>query len=128
MNWKLRILLALFLLLALMPAAAWLFFPWYAQPLIDRLLEGKPFHVEVSGLGLPGLTGVGFRSIKVRFITPPDDCSEGSLFTTGNYSLSSLPTAHCPLPTIFPQHCYVKTQAKRETFLKENISSPSSPL
>ncbi|MEI7708056.1 MAG: YdbH domain-containing protein [Chlorobium sp.] len=76
MNWKLRILLALFLLLALMPAAAWLFFPWYAQPLIDRLLEGKPFHVEVSGLGLPGFTGVGFRSIKMRFITPPDDCSD----------------------------------------------------
>ncbi len=76
MKWPLRILLALFLLLALMPAAAWLFFPWYAQPLIDRLLEDKPFHVEVSGLGLPSFTGVGFRSIKVRFITPPDDCSD----------------------------------------------------
>jgi hypothetical protein len=39
-------------------------------------------------------------------------------------------TSSCQLPTlfIFPQHCYVKTQAKRETFLKENISSPSSPL
>ena len=81
MKWPLRILLVLLLLLALMPAAAWLFFPWYAQSQVDRLLEGKPFHVEVSGLGLPGFTGVGFRSIKVRFITPPDDCSDAATYT-----------------------------------------------
>ena len=81
MKWPLRILLALFLLLALMPAAAWLSFPWYAQPLIDRLLVGKPFHVEVSGAGLPDFTGVGFRSMKVRFITSPDDCSDEAAYT-----------------------------------------------
>ena len=46
---------------------------------------------------------------------------------------SALESINCPLQTAncffaFAQHCYVKTQAKRGTFLKENISSPSFPL
>ena len=77
----LRILLALLLLLALLPTAAWFFFPWYAQSLVNRALEGKPFRIEVSGLELPGISGVGFRSIKVLFTTPPDCCSDAATYS-----------------------------------------------
>ena len=90
MTWPLRILFAVFLLLLLMPATAWFFFPWYAQSLVDRALEGKPFRIEVSGLGLPGFSGVGFRSMKVLFTTPADGCSDASAYTLSltNGSLS----------------------------------------
>ena len=90
MTWPLRILFAVFLLLLLMPATAWFFFPWYAQSLMDRALEGKPFRIEVSGLGLPGFSGVGFRSMRVLFTTPADGCSDASTYTLSltNGSLS----------------------------------------
>ncbi|MCX6178340.1 MAG: YdbH domain-containing protein [Chlorobiales bacterium] len=81
MTWLKRILLCVFLLLVLMPAAGWFFFPWYAQSLVDRGLEGKPFRIELSGLGLPGFSGVGFRSMKVLFTTPKDGCSDASTYT-----------------------------------------------
>ncbi len=77
----LRILLALLLFLALLPTAAWFFFPWYAQSLVNRALEGKPFRVEVSGVELPGISGVGYRSIKIFFTTPPDGCSDTATCT-----------------------------------------------
>ena len=48
---------------------------------MDRALEGKPFRIEVSGLGLPGFSGVGFRSMKVLFTTPADGCSDASTYT-----------------------------------------------
>ncbi len=72
------------LLLVLLPAAAWLSFPWFAQSLLDRTLEGKPFRVEVSGVGHPGISGIGLRSLKVVFTTPPDNCSNGAT----SYTLS----------------------------------------
>jgi hypothetical protein len=80
-KWLLLILFAVLLLLALLPAAAWFCFPWYAQSLADRALAGKPFRVEVSGVGLPGLSGVGFRSMKVFVATPPDGCSDAAAYT-----------------------------------------------
>ncbi len=57
---------------------------------MDRALEGKPFRIEVSGLGLPGFSGVGFRSMRVLFTTPADGCSDASAYTLSltNGSLS----------------------------------------
>ncbi len=77
----LRILFALLLLLALLPASAWFLFPWYAQSLADRALEGKPFRIEISGAGLPGFSGVSFRKIKVTFTTPPDGCGDAATYS-----------------------------------------------
>ncbi len=76
MKWLLRILIAVILLLALLPAAAWFFFPWYAQPLLDRALEGKPFRIEVAGVEMQGNSAIGFRSVKAIFTAPPDECNE----------------------------------------------------
>ncbi len=81
LQWLRRILFAMLLLLALFPAAAWFFFPWYAQSLIDRALAGRPFRVEVSGAGLPDFSGVKFRSMRLLFTTPPDGCSEAAAYT-----------------------------------------------
>lgn len=81
LQWLRRILFAMLLLLALFPAAAWFFFPWYAQSLIDRALAGKPFHLEVSGVGLPDFSGVKFRSMRLLFAAPPDGCSEADAYT-----------------------------------------------
>jgi len=72
----LRLLIATLLLLALLPAAAWLSFPWYAQSLLASILEGKPFRIEVSGMGLPERSGIKFRSLKVIFSPQPDGCSD----------------------------------------------------
>jgi hypothetical protein len=72
----LRLFAVLLLLLALLPAAVWYTFPWYVQPLLDRALAGKPFRVEISGLGRPTFSGIGFRSLKAVFTTPPDECNE----------------------------------------------------
>ena len=69
------------LLLAFIPATAWFFFPWYAELLIGRALEGKPFRIEFSGLGRPGFSGVGFHSMKAVFTTPPDGCSDAATYT-----------------------------------------------
>ncbi|NTV06522.1 MAG: hypothetical protein HGA59_08460 [Chlorobiaceae bacterium] len=77
----LRILFALLLLLALLPASAWFLFPWYAQSMADRALEGKPFHIEISGAGLPGFSGASFRKIKVTFTTPPDGCGDAATYS-----------------------------------------------
>ena len=84
MKWLLRILLVMLLLLVLLPAAAWLALPWYAQSLLDRALKGKPFRVEVSGISQQGISGIGFRSLKALFTTPPDNCSNGA----SSYALS----------------------------------------
>jgi len=46
-------------------------------------------------------------------------------FSNLTYATSAPTSENSALST---QHCYVKTQAKRGTFLKENISSPFSPL
>ncbi len=81
MTWSLRILLMVLLLLAFIPATAWFFFPWYAELLIGRALEGKPFRIEFSGLGRPGFSGVGFHSMKAVFTTPPDGCSDAATYT-----------------------------------------------
>lgn len=81
LQWLRRILFAMLLLLALFPAAAWFFFPWYAQSLTDRALAGKPFHLEVSGVGLPDFSGVKFRSMRLLFAAPPDGCSGAAAYT-----------------------------------------------
>jgi hypothetical protein len=79
--WTLRILLALLFLLALLPTAAWFFFPWYAQSLVNRALEGKPVRIEVSGTELQGFSSVRFRSMTVLFTTSPDRCSDAAAYT-----------------------------------------------
>lgn len=75
MKWTHRILVALLLAAILLPLAAWLAFPWYAQLLVDRILAGKPFHVKISGSGIPGPAGFGFRNLTASFTVPPDQCS-----------------------------------------------------
>jgi hypothetical protein len=80
-QWMLRILLVLLVLLALLPSAAWFFFPWYAQSLVNRALEGKPVRIEVSGAELRGFSSIGFRSIKGLFTTPPNACSDAASYT-----------------------------------------------
>ncbi len=78
----LRLLIAMLLLLALLPVAAWLFFPWYAQSLLDFAIKDKPFRIEVSGIDLPTTSGIGFRSLKAIITTPPDGCSnEAATYT-----------------------------------------------
>jgi hypothetical protein len=89
-KWLIRIPIALLLLPVLLTAAAWLSFPWYAQSILDRALDGKPFRIEVSGPGLPGPSGVGFRSLKTRFTTPPDKCSKNPASYTLSLSRGSL--------------------------------------
>lgn len=84
MKWTKRILLLLLLGVIVVPLAAWLAFPWYAQSILDQALAGKPFHVRLSGTGLPGLSGVGFRRLTATFISPPDRCSS----TPTTYTLS----------------------------------------
>ena len=79
--WALPITLALLLLLAFFPTAAWLFFPFYVQSLVNHALGGELFRIEISGVGLPGISGFGFRSIKGLFIKPPDGCSDAATYT-----------------------------------------------
>jgi hypothetical protein len=86
-----RLLIAVLLLLALLPAAAWLLFPWYAQSLLDLAIKDKPFRIEVSGVDLPTTSGIGFRSLKAIITTPPDGCSNEAAtytlsLTNGNIS------------------------------------------
>ncbi len=83
----LRLTLAGLLFLVLFCAAAWLSFPRYAQQLINLALEGKPFRVTVSGIGLPSTSGVRFDSLQALFSTPPDDCNEEA--TTYTLSLTN---------------------------------------
>jgi len=68
------ILAALLFLALLVPVSAWLSFPWYVQAIIDRTLQGKPFHIRISGVGIPGPSGIGFRRLDVSFTTPADSC------------------------------------------------------
>ncbi|NTW63684.1 MAG: hypothetical protein HGA46_06260 [Chlorobiaceae bacterium] len=84
MKWPLKIIAVLLMLALLVPASAWIFFPWYAQSLIDRALEGKPFRVQVSGAGIPLPGSIGFRSVKLVFTTPPDNC----ITTATTYTLN----------------------------------------
>jgi Dicarboxylate transport len=78
----LHILIASLLLLALLPAAAWFFFPWYTQSLLELAIENKPFRIQVSGVDLPTPSGIGFRSLKAIITTPPDCCSnEAATYT-----------------------------------------------
>jgi len=74
-KWTHRIVVTLLLAVTLVPLAAWLAFPWYLQLLVDRALAGKPFHVQISGSGIPGPGGVGFRKLTASFTAPPDQCS-----------------------------------------------------
>lgn len=76
MKWLLRIFIALLLLLTLLSAAAWLSFPWYAQPLLDRALKGTPLRIEVTDIAPPAISGIGFRSIKILFVKLPDNCTD----------------------------------------------------
>jgi hypothetical protein len=75
-KWLQRIIAALLLLPFIFLAGAWLSFPWYAQSLLDRALQGTPFTIKISGIGIPGFSGVGFRSLEAVFVPPPDPCSE----------------------------------------------------
>ncbi|NTW10240.1 MAG: hypothetical protein HGA26_02645 [Chlorobiaceae bacterium] len=75
MKWLQRIIAPLLLLPVLLSAAAWVSFPWYAQSLIERKLQGTPFTIKISGVGLPGLSGVRFRLLEALFTPPPDPCS-----------------------------------------------------
>ena len=109
LQWLRRILFAMLLLLALFPAAACFFFPWYAQSLIDHALAGKPFRLEVSGLGLPDFSGVKFRSMRLLFAAPPDGCSEAAAYTlvltdgvlSWHFENPDTPAAHALLPQAF---------------------------
>ncbi len=78
----LRTLFAALLLLALLPAAAWLFFPWYARSLLDFALKDKPFRIEVSGIDLPTTSGIGFHSLKAIITTQPDCCNSEAVTYT----------------------------------------------
>jgi hypothetical protein len=89
-KWPLKIIAVLLLLALLVPAAAWISFPWYAQSLIDRALQGKPFRVEVSGVGIPLPGSIGFRSVKLVFITPPDNCIPAATTYTINLGSGKL--------------------------------------
>ncbi len=84
MKWLLRIILGLLLLLGGVLAAAWFAFPWYAQTLLERLLQEKPFRITTTGVALPSPSGIGFRSLKATFTPPPDGCSD----EVTTYSLS----------------------------------------
>jgi hypothetical protein len=79
--WLASILFAVFLLLALIPTAAWIFFPWYAQSLVNLAIEGKPFRIDLSGPELRGFSGMGFRSMKVLLTTPSNGCSDAATYT-----------------------------------------------
>lgn len=81
-----RILAALLFLVLFVPLSAWIAFPWYAQAIIDRALKGKPFEVRISGAGIPGLSGIGFRRLDIGFTTPADSCSSSP--TTYRISIS----------------------------------------
>ena len=84
MKWTKRILLLLLPGILMMLLAAWISFPWYAQSLLDRALQDKPFRVQVSGTGIPGFSGVGFRKLTASFTSPADRCSA----TPSTYRLS----------------------------------------
>ncbi|NTW84114.1 MAG: hypothetical protein HGB36_12255 [Chlorobiaceae bacterium] len=73
-----RLLLLLSVITAMLlffSAAAWFSFPWYAQFLADRLLEGTPYRVTISGIGIPGISSIRFRTINAVFTAPPDPCT-----------------------------------------------------
>ncbi len=76
MKWLLRIFIVLLLLLTLLSAAAWLSFPRYAQPLLDRALRGMPLRIEVSDIGRPTISGIDFQAIKIIFVKLPDNCAD----------------------------------------------------
>ncbi len=78
MKWLLRFLMAGIVFFVLFCAAAWLSFPWYAQPLIDRALDGKTLKIKLAGIGVPGLSGCSFQSLQTVITTPPDDCNEAA--------------------------------------------------
>jgi hypothetical protein len=75
-KWLQRIIAALVILPLVLLAGAWISFPWYAQFLLDRTLQGTPFTIKISGIGIPGFSGAGFRSLEAVFVPPPDPCSE----------------------------------------------------
>ncbi len=92
--------------LVLLFAAAWFAFPWYAQQLIDRALEGKPFRVTVSGIALPSTSGIGFKSLQAVFTTPPDDCNDEATtyslsLTNGNIAWRLITHSSDLLPSLF---------------------------
>ncbi|TLU84350.1 MAG: hypothetical protein FDX21_06780 [Chlorobium sp.] len=76
MKLLLRILVSVFLFVVIiLPTGAWFFFPWYAQSLLDKALEGKPIRIEISDICQPDFSGIRFGSVRVVFITPPDGCN-----------------------------------------------------
>lgn len=75
MKWPLRIIAALLLMPILLSAVAWLGFPWYVQYLLDRSLQGTPFSIKISGIGLTNSSGVRFSSLEALYTPPRDPCS-----------------------------------------------------
>jgi len=74
-KWIGRTLIALLLLSVVMMTAAWLAFPMFAPALLRGALQGPSHHIELNGLGRPGLGGIGFQSITATITTPPGPCS-----------------------------------------------------
>lgn len=75
-KWLLYSLVFLLLLLALIPAAGYLFFPLVAPRLLTHALEGKPIRIEISDLSSPGPSGISFRLMKASLTPENDGCSD----------------------------------------------------
>jgi len=73
-KWLLRILVALVFLATAVLAGAWLFFPWYAPVLVERLIAGKGVAIELSDVKRPGFSGIGFGRLEATVTTEPDSC------------------------------------------------------
>ncbi len=74
MKWALRILGVLLLLATLGIMGAWLFFPWYAQGILDHA-AGQGFTLKLKDPGRPTLSGMRFGRIDAVVTTSPDSCT-----------------------------------------------------
>lgn len=98
-----RTVIALLFAALVVPVLAWLTFPLYIQSIIDRKLQGAPFHVQLSNVGLPGPFGVGFGRLTLAFTADPDECSRNPVtyrffLTKGSFSwnITALDKAFLP--------------------------------
>ena len=136
MKWVVRVFLTTLLLVVTVAAIAWYAFPWYAQPLIDRAVEGKNISIQVDNPGLPSPFGVSFGRLEIVFDTPPDSCAKSTAsytFVVHNGSLSWKKSPNSSTYGLIPEivHLDLELEADSVNIVQEKASlsfSDSEPL
>lgn len=75
MKWLRRSILLIILLPLFLLAAAWVFFPLLAPPLLAPVLEAPGRHITLSGLHRPTFGGISCDSVSAQIELPPGACA-----------------------------------------------------